>query len=190
MTGSSPPYDAAPPRGARRPSAWWFAVGGALVVLAATAGAILFVWTLSGFLDADARVPADGTSHTVALDGDERRMLWTEDGLEQSCQVVQDDGREVTQRPVTGSFTRSEDGRDWTGASTFDVGSDSVVSVTCTGGGKVVIGPAPAVDSFVLGLLATIFVPLLLGGSGLVVLIVTGVLFAIRPRRGPRRNNM
>ncbi|MDP2772840.1 MAG: hypothetical protein Q8O61_04710, partial [Nocardioides sp.] len=94
-----------------------------------------------------------------------------------------DTGDDVPTRSVSGDFERSDDDGSWTGAFTFDPGSGSV-DVTCTGGGTVVIGPAPAIGSFVVGLLATILVPLLLGGGGVVVLIVTGVLFATgRPRK-------
>jgi hypothetical protein len=179
----TPPYGPAPVARRRRPSAWWFVVGGALVVAAIVAGVSLFVWTLGGFLDSDATVPADGQAATVRLDGDERRMLWTNDAYAQRCEVVDPaTGDAVPTRPVTGNFTRSEGDDDWTGRATFDPGSGTV-EVTCTGDGTVIVGPAPAIDSFVLGLLATIFVPLLLGGGGLVVLIVTGVLFATgRPR--------
>ncbi len=167
----------------RRPSTWWFVVGAALLVAAVVAGVSLFVWTLGGFLDSDATVRADGRTATVSLEGDERRMLWTDDAYAQECEVVDPEtGDAVPTRPVTGNFTRSEGGDDWTGQATFDAGSGTV-EVTCTGDGTVIVGPAPAIDSFVLGLLATIFVPLFLGGGGLVVLIVTTVLFASgRPR--------
>jgi hypothetical protein len=173
-----PPYGPAPVARRRRPSAWWFVVGGALVVAAVVAGVSLFVLTLGGFLDSDATVRADGRTETVRLDGDERRMLWTDDAHAQQCEVVDAaTGEGVKTSPVTGNFTRSEGDDDWTGAATFDAASGTV-EVTCTGDGTVIVGPAPAIDSFVLGLLATIFVPLFLGGGGLVVLIVTGVLFA------------
>jgi hypothetical protein len=179
----TPPYGGVAPARRRRPSAWWFVVGGGLVLTAVVAGVGLFVWTLAGFLDSDATLDADGGTHAVRVDGDERRMLWTDDDFTQSCQLLDSRSDEVVDTdPVRGSFTRSEGGAHWTGQSTFDPGSGEL-EVTCSGGGSVIIGPAPAKDSFVLGLLATIFVPLLLGGSGLVILIVTGILFATgRPR--------
>ena len=145
----------------------------------------LFAWTLTGFLDTDATIRADGDARTVELEGDERRMLWLEDGYEQTCEVTDDDGVAVDTRPVGGDFTRSDGSGDWTGSVTFDPPS-ATVGVTCDGEGSVILGPAPAIGSFVGGLLATILVPLLLGGLGVAVLIVTGVLFATgRPRRDP-----
>lgn len=182
----TPPYDARPRERRRRPSGWWFVVGGVLVLVAIVAFVALFAWTLTGFLDTDAKVAADGRAETVRLEGDDRRMLWLEDGLSQTCVVTDPaSGEEVATRSVTGDFSRSEGDTGWTGSVTFAPGSGSV-EVTCTGGGSVVVGPAPAIGSFVVGLLATILVPLLLGGSGVVVLIVTGVLFATgRPRHDP-----
>ena len=158
-------------------------VGGALVLAAIVSFVALFAWTLTGFLDTDATVDANDRPEAVRLEGDDRRMLWLEDGLAQSCVVTDPDtGDDVPTRSVSGDFERSEDDTGWTGAVTFAPGSGSV-DVTCTGGGTVVIGPAPAIGSFVVGLLATILVPLLLGGGGVVVLIVAGVLFATgRPR--------
>lgn len=185
-TPPTPPYGAPPPKRRRRPSAWWFVVGGGLVVVAIVAFVGLFAWTLTGFLDTDATVDADGRPETVRLEGDDRRMLWLQDDVAQTCGVADPDtGDEIPTRTVTGDFTRSEGDDGWTGALTFGPGSGRV-EITCTGGGTAIVGPAPAIGSFVTGLLATIFVPLLLGGTGLVVLIVTGVLFATgRPRKDP-----
>ncbi|MFA6298649.1 MAG: hypothetical protein WC642_05745 [Nocardioides sp.] len=180
------PYVAPPRARRRRPSAWWFVVGGALVLAAIVSFVGLFAWTLTGFLDTDATVDANDRPETVRLEGDDRRMLWLEDGLTQTCVVTDPDtGDEVATRSVSGDFTRSEGDTGWTGSVTFAPGSGSV-EIACTGGGTVVVGPAPALGSFVVGLLATILVPLLLGGGGVVVLIVTGVLFSTgRPRDVP-----
>ncbi len=188
-----PPDDgarpAAPPPPAprrRRPSGWWFALGGTLLVAALVTFVALFAWTLAGFLDTDATVRADGQPTTVRLEGDDRRMLWLDDDLDQSCDLVDPaTGQPVATRPVSGSFTRADGAEEWTGLLTFAPGSGTV-EVTCVGAGSVLVGPAPAIGSFVGGLLATILVPLFLGGCGLVVLIVTGVLFATgRPRQDP-----
>lgn len=182
----TPPYGAPPRERRRRPSAWWFAVGGTLVLVAIVVFVAVFAWTLTGFLDTDATVDADGRPETIRLEGDDRRMLWLQDGVAQTCTVADPDtGDEVPTRSVGGDFNRSEGGTDWTGSVTFASGSGSV-EITCTGGGTVIVGPAPAIGSFVVGLLATIFIPLLLGGTGVVILIVTGVLFATgRPRKDP-----
>ncbi|MCD4524775.1 hypothetical protein [Nocardioides sp. cx-173] len=187
MTQHLTPYGAPPAAPRTRPSAWWFAVGGALVLAAVGAGTALFVWTLSGFLETDATVRADGQPHRISVPTDQDRMLWFDDTVTYpDCRVV--DARteeEIPLRSVSGDFRREVGSADWLGVHLVDPGSGDL-EVTCQGaheGAVVEIGPAPAVDSFVFGLLATVFVPLLLGGAGLVVLIVTGVLFAIgRPR--------
>ena len=45
------------------------------------------------------------------------------------------------------------------------------------------IGPAPDITIFVGGILVAVLVPLLLGGAGFVIVVVTGVLFSTRPSR-------
>jgi hypothetical protein len=167
----------------KRPSGWWFVVGGALIVAAIAAGVGLFVWTLSGFLATDARIPADGRAHQVTVGTGEDRMLWLENGLPQECGIVDlETGDPITLDPVAGSYERSDSHGSFRGVARLDPGSGDL-EVTCRPAGTAVIGPAPKIGSFVGGLLATIFVPLLLGLSGLAVLIVTGILFASRPAR-------
>src|SRR3546814_11219707 len=70
----------------------------------------------------------------------------------------------------------------WVGTWRFDPGSGHL-EVTCTASAwhppsTVEIGPAPRIGSFVVGLLATIFVPLFLGLAGVAVLLVTGILWS------------
>lgn len=166
-----------------RPSGWWFVVGSVLVVGAVAVAVGLFVWTLSGFLDTDARVAADGRPHRVTVDTDGDRMLWFEDGSAQACQITdRDTGEQLDLRHVDATYTRSDSDGDWRGFARFDPGSGDL-EVTCTPRGSVLIGAAPRIGSFVAGLLATILVPMVLGMSGLAILIVTGILFATRPAR-------
>lgn len=160
-----------------------------MVLVAIGAFVALFVWTLSGFLKTDATVEADGRPHQVSVPTDRDRMLWFDETVTYpDCQVVDlRSGEEIRLRSVSGDFRRSQGSTgDLVGVHQFDPGSGQI-EVTCDGahvGAVVEIGPAPAIGSFVGGLLATILVPLLLGGSGVVVLIVTGVLFATgRPRK-------
>lgn len=180
-----------PPARQRRPSGWWFVAGGALVVSAIVAFAALFAWTLMGFLETDATLEADGQPHLVSVPTDQDRMLWADQTVSRpECQIVDTRTDELLElRPVSGTFTRSNGSSgDWTGVSRFDPGSGRL-EVTCQGvhaGAVVEIGPTPALGSFVVGLLATILVPLALGGSGVVVLIVTGVLFATGRSRSDR----
>jgi hypothetical protein len=173
-----------PPRPAKpRPSAWWFGVGIALVLGAVGAAVGLFIWTLSGFLETDARVAADGSAHAVTVGTGGDRMLWLEDGRAGGCTIVdQQSGERVLLRHLGASYTRSDSDGEWHGAARFRPGSGRI-EVTCEGGGTALIGPAPRIGSFVAGILATIFVPLLLGLAGVAVLLVTGILWSLRPAR-------
>ena len=145
----------------------------------------LLVWTLTGFMEVDARITADDTPQSVVVGTDGDRMLWADpDAPALDCVVVDaGSGEELQGREPSGSFTRSSNGREWEGVARYDAGSGRW-EVTCPAAlGEVEVGPSPAIGSFVGGIFATILVPLVLGGLGLVVLIVTGVLFATgRPR--------
>ena len=149
----------------------------------------LFIWTLAGFLDTDATVAADGApapGHASATGGD--RMLWLEDGFatrlpgrrppRPATQIRPRPGRGVV-RPLglAGRLARRRALRPRLGRPRGHLRRrpDRARSL---------IGPAPRIGSFVGGLLATIFVPLVLGLLGLAVLIVTGILFG---RRAPSR---
>lgn len=156
-----------------------------MVVAAGVSFIGLLVWTLTGFMEVDARITADDTPQSVVVGTDGDRMLWADpDAPELDCAVVDTgSGEELRGRAPSGSFTRSSNGREWEGVARYDAGSGRW-EVTCpTALGEVEVGPSPAIGSFVGGIFATILVPLVLGGLGLVVLIVTGVLFATgRPR--------
>jgi hypothetical protein len=168
----------APPR-RTRPSGWWFVVGGGLVAAGIATGVGLFAWTVMGFMKTDATVAADGRPHLVLLEPGEPKMLWVHEYDAARCSILdRATGTELDHSPVTGSFTRSTGRDEWVGDRRFDSGSGQL-EVTCDrSGGPAQIGPAPRVGAFVGGLLAMILVPLALGGAGLVVLVVTGVLFA------------
>lgn len=196
MTQQQPPYGAVPqpPRPAKpRPSAWWFAVGGALVLAAIGAGVGLFVWTLSGFLQTDVEVARDGEPHAVEASTDGDLMLWSYDiDSRPSCQVVDRmTGEELELHRPGGTFRRNTGGGgDWIGTGRFDPGSGDL-EVTCSATGTfsqatVEIGPVPRIGSFVVGILATIFVPLLIGLAGIAVLLATGILWSLRPARTGR----
>ena len=53
-------------------------------------------------------------------------------------------------------------------------------------GSTVDVGPSPSVAGLVGGILAAVLAPLLLGGAGFVVVLVTGVLWSTRPPRQRR----
>ena len=161
-----------------RPSGWWFVVGVVLLL----AGAASFGWFLyrsvDGFAEIEARVPADGAAHQVNIAPDREMFLWVQDDGGTECQVLDRGGTEaVTIHAVSGSYTRAS----WVAAGRFGSGTGRL-TVTCTGG-PAEIGPEVDVGAFVINLLLAIGLPLLLGGAGLAVIVVTGVLWAVRPAR-------
>lgn len=178
-SGYPPGHPPLPPQ-KKRPGWGWFVLGGGLIVAAAVVGVALFVWLLASFFEADARVSADDRPYVVSVGTDGDRMLWLASG--QSCEVVDTQTyRPIPQEPMDGTLERSDSDGTRYGDSRFDPGSGRL-EVTCTGGGTVLVGPAPEVGSFVAGILLTILLPLGLGLLGLVILIVTGVLWAVRPK--------
>ncbi|MEV7428650.1 hypothetical protein AB0N29_03460 [Nocardioides sp. NPDC092400] len=186
-----PPYAAGPgapdPR-RPRPSGWWFAMGGALLVAAVASGIGLLVWTLSGFLDTDATVSGDGRPHLVTVDDDRDRVLWLRTDDPTACRVVDaTTGQEVRLGPVGGTFEKSDGSGEWTADSRFRPGSGELEVTCAAGGAPVQVGHAPDVRGFVGGIVATVAVPLVLGLAGLVVLLVTAVRWGTGRPRGPTR---
>lgn len=182
--GGQPPYGAPPPYAAPpkkpRPRALWFVVGGVLLVLAP----LVFVGALFSVLrpltQEDAVFAADGQPHQVSVDADAERALFSEDGSPVSCSATDGSGEEIEFRNVTGEFTINE----WQALGRFDTG-DGELTFTCenASGSDVRIAQLPSTATFVVGLLVGLIVPLVLGLAGIVILIVTGVLFATRPPR-------
>jgi hypothetical protein len=168
-----------------RPSAAWFGVGGLLVLAGAVVGVVLFVRIFSaGFLSVEATIPADGLVHEVTVDAGGDRFLWEPENGRAEC-VVRDaaTGGTITLEPVDGTFTRSGSSEAWQALARFDPGSGRL-SVTCSPEeGPAQIGPALVVEDFVLRVLLAIVVPMVLGGIGLAVLIGTGLLWVVRPKR-------
>lgn len=182
------PVTPAPAPAKVRPSWWWFVLGGGLLVAAVASGIGLFIWTLTSFLSTDGSVPVDGQAHVVEIDHEDDLMLWADElGTAPSCQVRDAaGGTELALRSPSGTFTRSGGSGSWRAFAVVDGGAERV-EVTCAGdptasmtSTAVEIGPAPSLGSFGLGLLLTIGVPLLLGGTGIVIVIVTGVLWSTR----------
>ncbi len=194
---SSAPPPAGPPYGYQpayprppqkyRPSAWWFVLGIGLVVMGIGIAVGIFIWLLAAFLHFDATIDADGQPRNVTVGTDRDRMLWMDSGS-QRCRVVDlDTGQPIPLRPVDGDFSRSDGNGDFEGLLRFDPRSGHL-QITCvqTDGsapGTVLIGPVPRIGSLVAGVLLVIFVPAVLGLAGLIVIIVTGVLWSSRQPR-------
>jgi hypothetical protein len=187
--GQPPPYPQRPPK--YRPSGWWFALGSGLVVLALAIGIGIFVWLVAAFLDFDAYVDADGRPHDIAVSTDGDRMLWMDSGG-QSCRIVdRETGERIPLHRVNGDFSRSDSRGDFEGLQRFDPGSGQlrVVCVQTDGDrpGTVLVSAAPRIGNLVVGILVAVIVPGIVGLAGLVVIVVTGILWATRqPRpKGP-----
>ena len=177
-----PPWGSPPPPRRKRPRIIWFFIGGTLLVLAP----IVFVGALFTVLrplsQEDAVFAARDSPVQLDLAAGEERALFTDSGASADCSAVDGSGEAVAFRPVTGEFTYNE----WTAVARFDTG-DGQVTITCAElapGSELRIAQLPSTGSFVAGIVIGIVAPLLLGGIGLLVLIVTGVLYA----KGAPRN--
>jgi hypothetical protein len=177
--GAPPPY--APPPKKPRPRAVWFVVGGVLLVLAP----LVFVGALFTILrpltQEDAVFRADQTPITVELPANEERALFLENTGPATCEAADGTGAPLDLRPVNGTFNYN----DWTADARFDTG-DGDVTFSCTGetgAEQVRIAQLPSTGTFIAGLLVGLVVPLVLGLTGMVILIVTGILWATRPPR-------
>jgi hypothetical protein len=172
----------------RRPSAWWFVVAGLMMLAGVAIGVLLIVQAVRGFIETDATIQPDGQTHSIVVDTDQDRMVWIDPFEQPVCTIVDaETGTEVEQEGIGNTeYTKSSGGREWTGDTTFDPGSGRL-EVTCdASGGPIQIGPTVELGAFVGGLVAGILIPLALGGSGFVLLIVIGVLYATgRPRNVP-----
>jgi hypothetical protein len=164
-----------------RPRARWFVVGVVLLVLAGVvfAGGLFLV--LRPLTQEDGVVAAGDGPVTVAVPGGEERAIYTRVGEPVDCTVTDADGKDRELRAVSGEFTYNE----WTAQQRFDTGAGDV-SLECTSsveGAEARVAQVPSTGGFVVGLLVTILGPLTLGLTGLVVLVVTGILYAVRPAR-------
>jgi hypothetical protein len=184
--GYPPAYPAGYPQRPQkyRPSGWWFVLGTGLIIVAIGIAVGVFIWLLAAFLDFDATIDADGKPHHVTVGTDRDRMLWT-DSTAQRCQLVDlSTNKRIPLHQVDGNFSTSDENGDFEGFLSFDPGSGNI-EITCvqTDGstpGTVLIGPLPRVDSLVVGVLIAIFVPAILGLTGLVIIILNGILWSTR----------
>lgn len=173
-----PTYDPSPVPPKYRPRARMWVTGGAMVLLAV----VVFVGGLFAVLrpltQEDGIVEAGGPAITLDVPAGAERALFTRYGAPAECTVTDSEGRGQPLEPVTGDYTYN----DWVALRTFDTGSGDV-SVSCTDSPDVRVARVPSTGTFVVGLVAAIGGPILLGLGGLVVLVVAAILTATRPRR-------
>ena len=182
--GSTPPPHAVPKPRRKRPRTVWFFIGGALLVLAPVVFVGALFTVLRPLSEEDAVFAAGDSPVQLDLTAGEERALFTRTGVPADCSAVDGSGKDVEFRPVTGEFTFNE----WTAVSRFDTG-DGDVTFTCAGldaGAEVRIAQLPSTGGFVTGIVIGVVAPLALGGMGMLVLVVTAVLYATgAPRKEP-----
>lgn len=184
MSFSGPP-PLAPRR--PRPRRIWFFVGGGLVLVAVVTFVVLLVLLLSRSTRTDDVATLSPSGQPVSLDVEagEKRMLFTVEGQPApGCTMTDADDEQVVLYPLGSSVTVGTDGTEWKGFATFTArtGQVELTCVDAVPGQQVRVG-APLGAGFVGGILATIFVPLILGGAGVAVLVVTTTFWFTRAPR-------
>jgi len=104
-------------------------------------------------------------------------------GLEPACTVDNGSGARTPPFP-DGTTTITTGGRTWEGFAAFDTG-DGTVTISCEDIApwtRLRVGPALGAG-FVVRILVTILAPVVLGLAGMVVLVVTAVLWFTRQPR-------
>lgn len=156
-----------------------------LLVAGVGVGVTALVLTFRGFTAVDGTVEPGGSATVVVGEGDPgaTRLAWGVRGQPPRCDVVDAVTGDPVVRSGTGAtYTKDLGGRSWRGLFRFEPGSGRLEVTCAAAGGPLQIGPAPGAG-LLGGLAAGVLLPLLLGGAGLVVLLVTTILFATRPPR-------
>jgi hypothetical protein len=163
--------------GKRKPSRWWYVVGVGLIVtgvVAMVAFILLAVWQGVTVFKDGTEVAVPGQVR-VDLPADDERMLYARPGADPACTLADVDGTDLPIDPTSGSVSISINGDEWVGVGTFPTGSGHV-ELTCSGdSGTVRIGKVFGGASFVITILLAVFLPIVLGFAGAIVLSVTGV---------------
>ena len=151
-------------------------IGGILLVLAP----LIFVGALFTILrpltQEDAVFSASDTPILLDLPANEERALFNDQNDPADCAATDGSGAPIEFRSVTGEFSYNE----WTAIARFDTG-DGDVTFECSGtsaDSQLRIAQLPSTGGFIAGLLVGILVPLVLGLVGIVILIITGILWA------------
>jgi hypothetical protein len=180
------PYPTQPAATVRkRPRAWWFALGGVLMVAAMVVFGIAIARFLHSIAHTDARFQAAG-AHQVTLPAHVRRGVYgVESEPRPRCSAVDGSGAAIHFHAPDGSFTFDQ----WTALVIFDTG-DGHLTFTCSHRAGITdlrVAEVPSGGDLArLGLLGVV-VPLVLGGAGFLIVLVTAILWFTRrrPRPGP-----
>jgi len=156
-----------------RPSAAWFAVGGALLLVAAIFFGVSVGRLVHRLGHADAEFSGPGV-HRVTLTPQVERAVFVQGRYR--CQAVDGTGATVRFVRPDGSATYGS----WHWLATFQTG-DGNLTFRCHGAhGSTRITALPSIGMIFSTLLLGILIPLLLGGLGFVVLLVTAILWITR----------
>ncbi|SDT20268.1 hypothetical protein SAMN04488570_3830 [Nocardioides scoriae] len=163
-------------------------VGGVLVLLGAAVLATGLFLTVSRGVATDAVVLLRGAGRPVGVGvpvGEERMVFVPRGEPVPDCAVTTADGTDLALEPTTTSTTVTTMGRTWVGVATFTSPS-AEVRIGCASPVDALRVGSPLGAGFAVGLVATVLGSLLLGGSGLAVLVTTLVLWLSRPPRSDR----
>jgi hypothetical protein len=170
---NAPPVTVSKPR----PSAAWFAVGGAMMVVATIVFVIAVVGLVRSIAHTDAEFASTGT-HQVTLPASTQRAVFVVRGQPTAaCTAVDGSGASVDFRRPSEEFTYN----DWVAVRVFDTG-DGQLTFTC-GPGRVgeirIARDLGGGDIARLGFFGILF-PFALGGAGFVVVVITTILWFTR----------
>ena len=165
----------------KRPSWVWFGVGGLLMLVAAVIAGVTFIRLGLDISRTDAVFPASGV-HAVSVPAGTERGLFVEEGRRlPRCSVSDTSGNPLQFRRPDSRFTYNQ----WVAVRIFDTGNGSL-QFDCGQGqpGQLRIARVPTEGDFARAGILGFFVPLVVGGIGFVVVLVTAILFFTRRRPG------
>lgn len=147
-----------------------------MLVLAPVVFVAALFTVLSPLFNEDAVFSAADSPVQVQLPAGEERGLFIDAFAQVDCAVTDGSGAEVRLRPVSGDFSVNE----WMATARFDT-SDGDLTFDCGGvtpDAQIRIGELPSTGGFVAGIAIGLIVPLLLGVTGVLLLIILTVLYA------------
>jgi hypothetical protein len=168
-----------PPEAKPRPSAAWFGVGVALILVAAVFTGVGIGRLVHTVTHREAEFSGAGL-HRVTLTPHATRAVFVQtDARRFRCAAVDGSGQRIRFDRPGGTASYGT----WRWAATFDTG-DGSLTFRCAGrgDGSVRIQGLPSVGTVFSTLFLGILLPLLLGGAGFLVLLVPTILWIVRPR--------